>query len=313
MKDGISRRDFLKAAGATIALTAVGAGCASKTQKAGVAGVRFHPPSDVNGKLVVASGTDIKMMVSSAMDKLGGITKFVRSGDKVVLKPNAAWARQPGQGATTNPEVVAAVASLCKKAGASEVLVVEHTIDRPAAMVLAMSGITDAAEKAGAKVVSAVDESAYREFTVPKGTVRSGDLVAKAVLDADVFINLPVAKDHVETKLSLGMKNLMGIIWNRAAWHASLDLHQCIADFATAVRPTLTILDATTMLLTGGPKGPGQTRKENKIIFGVDPVAVDAFGATLFGLDPKEVRHIDLAHKAGVGEIDLGKLQIIKV
>jgi len=313
MKEKMTRREFLTAAGATAALAAVGAGCAGKARKASAAAVKFGSPKGIENKLVVASGTNIEAGISSALDKLGGIGKFIRRGDKVVLKPNGAWAREPGQGATTNPDVLRVVALMCKKAGASEVIIVEHTIDRPAAMVLAMSGISEAARKAGAKLISAGDESMYGEIAIPKGVVLQKDQVARAVLDADVFINLPVAKDHSQTRLSLGMKNLMGIVWDRTAWHASPDINQCIADFSSVLRPTLTILDATTMLLSGGPKGPGRTKKENKIVVGADPVAVDAYGATLFGLDPVRVEHIALAHKMGVGEIDLDNLEILKV
>ena len=311
----ITRRDFLKTTGAVVALAVLG-GCAGETGKAKRASAglpRFAPPKDIRNKLVVASGPDVESKIEEALARLGGLEKFIHRGDKVVLKPNAAWARTPGQGATTDPKIVETMASLCKKAGASEVAILEHTIDRPAAMVLALCGMTEAAKKAGAKLISAGDKSMYGEIPISNGVILAKDQVARDVLDADVFINMPVAKVHAETILSLGMKNLMGIIWNRMAWHSSANVNQCIADFAGTVRPTLTILDATTMLLTNGPKGPGKTRRENKLVIGVDPVAVDAFGATLFGMDPKKIEHIALAHKIGAGHISLDALQVIRI
>lgn len=309
MEPKLTRREFLSATSAAAVLTALG----GSLGKAAQAAVRLGAHAQASRKLVVASATDIRAAIGRAFKELGGIEKFVRKGDKVVLKPNAAWARRPGQGATTNPEVVEAVAELCKKAGAGRVTVLEHLIDRPAAVVLSMTGISAAAEKAGARVVSAGDELMYREVKLPKGKVLRKEMVASGILDADVFINMPVAKVHSQTDLSLGMKNLMGIIWDRQAWHTSVDLDQCIADFAAAVRPSVTILDATTMLLTNGPKGPGKTRKENKLVVGTDPVSVDAFGATLFGIVPADIQHIALAHKSGVGEIRLDAVKVVKV
>ncbi|MGB9619420.1 MAG: DUF362 domain-containing protein, partial [Armatimonadota bacterium] len=118
-------------------------------------------------------------------------------------------------------------------------------------------------------------------------------------------INAPVAKTHSATKLTLGMKNLMGCNWDRQAWHESASLDQCITDYATAVRPDLTVLDATRILLTNGPKGPGRTKDVDQVIVGTDPVSVDACAALLFGLNPAEISHIKLAEEMGVGKIDV--------
>ncbi len=312
MDSRFSRRDFLKIGSATCILTALG-GCSKKQDISLTGKTKFKPPKGLEDKLVLVSGVNAESKIADAIAKLGGIEQFVKKGDVVVLKPNAAWARRPGEGATTNPSIVGAVVDICKKAGASQVLVVEHVIDRPAAMVFAITGIASAIDKKGVKVVVPNDESAYEEIEIKKGQILSSELVAKTVLNADVLINMPVAKDHCETRLSLGMKNLMGIIWDRQAWHQSKSVHQCIADFASAIRPTLTILDATTMLLSNGPKGPGEIRRENKIVLGTDPVLVDAFGSQLFGLEPSEIEHINIASSMGIGFLNTSDRQVIKV
>ena len=142
-------------------------------------------------------------------------------------------------------------------------------------------------------------------LTVPDAQILSDELVIKDVLDADVLINVPIGKCHSDTQVSLGMKNLMGVIWSRQPWHSSQSVHQCIAEFCRAMRPTLTILDANRILLTNGPQGPGETKDVGQVIAGTDPVAVDAYGATHFGLKPQDIDHIRLAHEYGLGEMDL--------
>jgi uncharacterized protein (DUF362 family) len=201
---------------------------------------------------------------------------------------------------------------MCKEAGAGRILVIDHIIDKPAEMVLGLSGIMAACKSAGAEVMAAQNESNFRAIEIPKGKAIKSDTCIKEIQNADVFINVPIAKVHAMTRLTLGLKNLMGCIWDRQGWHQN-SLHQCIADYVTAVRPDLTILDANRIMVSGGPKGPGRTKDVGKVIAGVDPVAVDAYGATLFGLKPQAVKHIKLAYEHGVGEIDLAKVKIKQV
>lgn len=262
--------------------------------------------------LAVASGKDPGKLTRAAVDALGGMGKLVKKGDFVVIKPNIAWNQPAEVGATTNPFVVAEIVKMCKESGAGRILVIDHVIDKPSEMVLGLSGIMAAGTAAGAEVTAAQNESDYRTIEIPKGKAMKSDTCIKDVLKADVLINVPIAKTHGMTKLTLGMKNLMGCNWDRQAWHKNA-LDQCIADYATALRPDLTILDANRILLTGGPKGPGKTKDVGKVIAGVDPVAVDAYGATLFGMKPEEIGHIKLAHEMGVGEIDLAKVKIKQV
>lgn len=284
------------------------AGCGKGNPAAAVKAPVRTPKVD-KGVLAVASGNGPAKNARAAVDALGGMGKFVRSGDFVVIKPNIAWNRLPAAAATTNPELVAELVRMCKEAGAGRVLVVDHIIDRPAEGVLNFTGILAAAKGAGAEVRAAQNESDYETVAVPKGRLLTSDTCIKHILKADVYINAPIAKTHGATGLTLGMKNQMGCNWDRQSWHQS-GLDQCIADYATAVRPDLTVLDANRILLTNGPKGPGETRDAGKVIAGVDPVAVDAYGATLFGMKPHEIGHIKLAHEQGVGEIDLEKLTV---
>ncbi|MDO8683168.1 MAG: DUF362 domain-containing protein [Armatimonadota bacterium] len=304
-----TRREFIVTAGKAGALVAL-AGCSvgkeTSTRK-------IKPGKTAAAQLAVASGKDPAAMVAAAVAALGGMETFVKQGNRVVIKPNAAWARTPENAATTNPKVVAAIVELCKKAGASEILVVEHAIDKPAEMVFNITGIRPACEAAGAKVISAGNQSMYRRVAIENCKILTEEQVIKHVLDADVFINVPVGKCHSDTKVSLGMKNLMGVIWSRQPWHSSDSVHQCIAEFCTAVRPDLIILDANRILLTNGPKGPGETKEVGQVIAGTDPVAVDAYGATLFKLKPADVDHIRIANELGLGEIDLNKVKIVKV
>ncbi|MCE5197634.1 MAG: DUF362 domain-containing protein [Armatimonadota bacterium] len=306
----LSRREFIGAAAGLGA--ALVTGC-SKNEAGALESVKPHTSRLDVKNLAVASGKDPAKNTRAAVDALGGMKKLVREGDVVVIKPNIAWNRPPDAAATTNPHVVSELVKMCKEAGASKVMVLEHVIDKPAEALLSFTGIGPAAEAAGAEVRAAQNESDYRTISIPKGKLIKNDTCIKDILKADVFINVPIAKSHSSTKLTLGMKNLMGCIWDRQAWHQSESLDQCIVDYITAIRPDLTVLDANKILLTNGPKGPGNTKNVNQVIAGADPVAVDAYGATLFGLKPGDVGFIKLASELGVGEMDLSKISIKRV
>lgn len=307
----ITRREFLTGALQTgLGVTLFGlAGCRrpAETVQAGPRlAVRGQDQSPI---MAVASNPSPKQAVRSAIDALGGMKRFVRAGDSVILKPNISWARTPEQAATTNPEVVAEVVGICLEAGAAQVKVIDHTID-PANICLNLSTIERAAEAAGAKVASASNQAQYQAMEIPQGKILKSEQVVRQALEADVLINLPIAKVHNATGVTLGMKNLMGLIWNRQAWHASLDLHHCIAEFASALQPDLTILDATNILLTNGPNGPGETKALHQVAAGIDPVAIDSYGAKLLGKSPVGISHIAQAHELGLGEINLDRIEI---
>ncbi len=256
--------------------------------------------------------------VERAIQVLGGIERFVKKGDRVVLKPNMGFPNPPNMGTTTSPEVVGRVAALCRQAGAKEVLIVDNPVRRPE-VCLIRSGIKEACKTIPkTHVVALRDRWSYREVLVKKGKVLPKVEVMESVLKADVLINMPIAKSHGATGVSLGMKNLMGVIWDRNYFHKKVDLDQAIADLSTVVRCDLTILDASRVLTDGGPGGPGSVAELQTIVAGTDPVAVDGYGVGLaewYGqrFSPSQVKHILYASQLGVGEIDTGKLQIKKV
>ena len=299
---GMKWRELLRRLGLGVA--AVGLGQVALGQKAG----RQQQPV-----VVVAEKDKPAELVRKAIKALGGMGRFVKKGNRVLIKPNIAFARPPEGAAKTNPEVVAELVQLCFEAGAKEVIVLDYTLD-PARITYEMSGIAKAAELKGARVVY-VSPRDFMPVEVPKGKILSAyDVrVLKQVLDADVFINVPIAKTHGSARLTLGMKNLMGIIQDRGAWHRSGDLHQCIADFVTAVKPHLTVIDAIRILASGGPKGPGRVEQKDTIIASTDIVAADAYATTLFGLTPNDVPHIIKAAELGVGVADLKRVKIVKV
>ncbi len=259
--------------------------------------------------LAIASGGSVERRVRAAVDALGGMGRFVEQGGTVVIKPNVAWQRSPEQAGTTNPHVVAELIRLCKRHGAARVIVAEHMIDVPPRLNWDITGIGAVVAAAGAQAIAAQDQRGYVKMRVPHGKVLTSDDVIREIVEADVFINVPVAKVHGGSVITASMKNLMGAIWDRQYWHQA-GLHECIADLSTALRPDLIILDANRVLLTNGPKGPGETKDVGEVVAGFDPVAIDAYAATLLRLQPEQVPHLELAHKAGVGEMDLGKVRM---
>jgi uncharacterized protein (DUF362 family) len=267
--------------------------------------------------LAVASGA-AKAAVGLALDALGGMGRFVKPGQVVVIKPNASFEAPPAWGATTHPDVLAAVIGLALAAGARRVIVADHTMG-DAERCFQRTGTTAAvAAFPKAKLVSLDDETAYAAIDVPAGRALHATKVPVLVQKADVLINLPKAKSHAATGVSLGMKNLMGLVWDRHVFHASMDIHQGIADLATVLRPALTVLDATVVLKTGGPNGPGETESPGKIVAGIDPVAVDAYGAGLCTWNqriytPEQVDFIRHAAEMGLGTCKLDALRIARV
>ncbi|MDD5225272.1 MAG: DUF362 domain-containing protein [bacterium] len=256
--------------------------------------------------------------VEKAVSLFGGMERFVKKGGRVVLKPNMSFPAPPAAGATTSPEVVAAVASLCLKAGAGEILVLDNPILQPR-VCLENSQIKSACAKIGkTRVLAVTDRKFFTEIPVPMGKALKKVEVMQDVLNADAVINLPVAKSHGSTEVSFGLKNLMGLIWDRRYFHNDIDLDQAIADLGTVIHPCLTILDATRVMTEGGPFGPGHLEYPQKIIAGINPVAVDAYGVTLSRwydgkiFSPRQVKHILHAAELGLGEIDPAKLDIIR-
>ena len=264
------------------------------------------------GRVFVGNNENPAAALKAAVAAAGGLG-FIPSGSHVVLKPNVAWSRTPQQAANTDPRILTAMIEMCREAGAKKITVFEHTIDRPAAQVLAISGIGAAARDAGADLVYGASERDFAPIEIKKGKLMTRDTLARTILDADVLINMPKAKQHSQTGLTLGLKNMMGMNFDRQAWHSGPDLHQYIADYATAVPVAMTVMDASRILLTNGPKGPGKTRDPHEVIVSFDPVAVDAYACGLFGLAPSAVGYVVKAGELGLGESDPDKITVERV
>lgn len=253
-----------------------------------------------------------------ALEPLGGLARFVQPGQVVVVKPNASFVAPPEWGATTHPAVLTALLELCVEAQARRIYVVDHTM-APADRCFAATGIADAvAAFPEAKLVSLDIERMFEEVEVPRGRSLKRTAIAGIVRRADVFINLPTAKSHTATGVSFGLKNLMGLVWDRAPFHNEMDTHAGVADLATVLRPHLTLLDAMVLLRTGGPAGPGETDEFRGVVAGTDPVAVDAYAVTLAPwnrqtLRPEQVGFLEQAAQLGVGTLDLDSLRILEL
>jgi uncharacterized protein (DUF362 family) len=299
---GITRRDFLKTASAGLAI-----------------GLAARPDwlwAKEDYDLAVISG-DPAAATRKALEALGGISRFVKKGQRVVLKPNMSFANPPDRASTTHPAVVVTVARACLEAGAQRVMVLDYPL-RKGELCLERSGMLDAFQSLkGVHVLALEERKFYREIKVPQGKIFDRVEIMREVLESDVLINIPQAKSHSATGISLGLKGLMGVIWDRYSFHSKYDIDQAIADLATVIKPQLTILDATRALVSGGPGGPGEVVKPNLIIAGTDPVAVDSYAVTVapwYGQNFKgrQVKHLLAAHQRGLGKIDPEQFKILK-
>ncbi len=262
--------------------------------------------------LVAARGGDPLALFDRAIKELGGMRAFVKKGQKVLVKPNIGWDAPPERAANTNPALVARIVEQALAAGAAEVYVFDNTCDS-GPRAYRTSGIEAAARAAGAKVAPATTESYFQEVKVP-GKVLTAAKVHELLLEADAFINVPVLKHHSSSGLTIGMKNLMGVVWDRGYWHAH-DLMQCIADMAGFRRPDLTVVDAYRVMKRHGPRsGTVADVVEMKAqILSTDPVAADTAAARLFGADLSEVSYLQLATQAGRGRMDLEALAVRRI
>jgi uncharacterized protein (DUF362 family) len=254
------------------------------------------------GRLVVAGGPDPAANVRRALSAFGGIERFVSRGEKVVLKPNCAWDRTPEQAANTDPQLVAELARLCLAAGAARVVVADSTCHDPY-RCFERSGIAPAARAAGARVEHQSAGGVVRLDL--GGTVLGPWDVLAAIAEADRVINVPIVKHHGLARVTVGMKNWMGAVTGpRSAMHQRLP--QATAELAAALRPTLTVVDATRILVSGGPTGGAlsSVRALDQVAVSTDPVAADAWGASLLSQQPDALSHLGIAERLGLGTTD---------
>ncbi len=299
----MDRREFLKKTGGGLA--------------AATLGLPSLPAQDWKPKgekpagafdLVVVKGKDPAKMITSGLEALGALDKFIAKGYNVLVKPNIAWERTPEQAGNTNPEVVAALVRWALRAGAKSVTVTDTPVN-PAEKTFPMSGIQAAAEAAGAKVVT------MKYAKVPMNGKAVKEWEAYADYPAfDKVVNVPIAKHHRLADLTMCLKNYLGLVGGKRG-----DLHKPFEDtlsdltsFFTGLRPTLHVLDAMRILLRNGPRGGNleDVKEMNTIAFGFAPATVDAFGTTLFDKAPDAISHVKAGAARGLGSVDLKSLKV---
>lgn len=261
--------------------------------------------------LAVSRGSSPSRTTLAAVNALGGMRRFISRGDIVVVKPNIGWDRTPEYAANTNPEVVATLVRLCFEAGAKKVRVFDFPVNDPR-RCYKQSGIADAARAVGAEV-SFIDERKFRDVRINGMALKSWPLY-KDILETDKIINVPIAKTHGLATLTLGMKNWMGVMggW-RGRLHHRID--ENLVDVSRTIKPALVVLDAVRILTGGGPQGGDldDVKKLDTVIVGTDQVAVDAYGATLFGMKGADLGYVRLGHEVGLGNMNLTKLKVRRI
>ncbi|HSV88967.1 MAG TPA: DUF362 domain-containing protein [Bacteroidales bacterium] len=307
----MKRRDFLIKGVLYSLLTGVYASTIGRISKSFAQ--RPAPRPAANYDLVAVRGGEPVPMYRRAIQELGGMQRFVKSGQRVVVKPNIAWDVTPERGANTNPELVGAIVRDCIAAGASRVFVFDHTVDQWQ-RAYSTSGIEQAAREAGALVVPGNFERDYHEVQIPGARRLRTAKVHQQIIEADVIINVPILKHHGSTTVTIAMKNLMGIVWDRRFWHIN-DLHQCIADFCLYRKPDLNIVDAYLVMTRNGPRGvsTADLTVMKSLVISPDIVAADAASTLIFGEQPRDIGHIRIGAEMGIGQINLEALNIKRV
>lgn len=308
----MKRRDFLKTsavAGAALSLNFDGLQAALSSNTVAV---------EKAPDLVAVMGGEPAAMLDKALEALGGIGKFVKKGQKVVIKPNIGWDRAPEMAGNTNPELVAALVKKCLGAGAQKVTVFDHTCDNWQ-KCYETSGISDAVKKAGGIMMPGNDEKYYKEVAVPGGVTLKNAKIHESLIEADVWINVPVLKNHGGAKLTCAMKNYMGIVWDRRYFHSN-DLQQCIADICTwNKKPVLNIVDAYRIMHKNGPQGKSlsDVAQLKTLIASTNIVATDTAALRFFNqvekLDISAVGHIGKGEALKLGTSNLDKLTIKRI
>ena len=307
----MERREFIKRSAPAVALAAATGSTgflfhnrdATRRTEVVTKTASFEVPPDPSLPVITqATNTDPTAALNAALDAIGGIGRFVKAGERVVVKPNIGWDRTPAQGANTHPELVGEMVRLCLRAGAAEVKVVDNSCNDPRRSFL-RSGIREAGEAAGATVLLPAEEDMVEAEL--GGRVLTTWPVLRHFLETDRFINMPVIKQHNLTRCTIGMKNLYGILGGRRnRLHQAIE--ESIVDLASFVRPTLTVVDGTRVMIRGGPQGGSldYLTIRNTVICSTDQVAADARSVEYLDLSPDQVGHIVLAQEAGLGSMD---------
>lgn len=262
--------------------------------------------------LVAIKNSTPDKMFDAGIQALGGMKSFVKKGQTVVVKPNIAWDVEPERAANTHPLLVQRIVEHCLEAGAHKVYVFDHTCNQWR-NTYKKSGIKAAVKHAGGIMAPGNSEKYFHPVQV--AGKRLNDVQEhELILESDVFINVPVLKSHGSASITVSMKNLMGVVWDRSHWHSN-DLHQCIADFACYRKPDLTVVDAYNVMMQNGPRGVSTNDVVNmkSQLISSDMVTADSAAAKLFGINPDDVEYILYAAKQGAGRKDLGNLAIKRI
>ena len=317
-KNDLTRRQFMtRAVKAGVSITAAGAAGfwfhdskgpgRSKEIEADIRLPDFSVP-DLGPKMSIIRGRSRVDTLRLALKSIGGIESFIKKGDRVLLKVNAAFASPQMLGATTHPQIVSVITRLCFDAGASSVIVSDNPINDPSSC-FALSGIAGAARSAGAQLFLPRDE-AFKPLSVPGGKlIRNWPVLYDPLKSINKVIGTAPVKDHHRSGASMIMKNWYGLLGGRRnIFHQ--DIQTIITELAMMIRPTLVILDGTTTMMTNGPTGGSlaDLKETNTMIAGTDQVAVDAFGATLLGRSLNDLPFIGMAEAAGLGTADYQSL-----
>ncbi len=292
----MNRRDFLKFSGALLVADHFLAGSARGKDLSVVA---------------VAEGPDYAALARNAINAVGGMRRFVKSGDTVVVKPNMGWDRRPEQAATTNPTVIKSIAEECLRAGAKRVKIFDNS-NNDARRSYQNCGIPEALKGLANVEVKYMEEERFKLVNLKGVFLKEWELYGEA-LSADVFINVPIAKHHASTGLTLALKNIMGIMGgNRGYIHRQIE--DALADVNSVVKSHLVVIDATRILTAHGPTGGSlkDVKVLNKVVASTDIVAADAYATGLFGLKPQDIAITVAAAKRGLGEINPDRVKLIK-
>jgi uncharacterized protein (DUF362 family) len=299
-----------------MATAALLAGCGRQLPAMPTPGESEEPtvaPTGNQPYLAVARGAEPAAITRAAVAALGGIERFVKPGADVIVKPNICVDYHPPEyAATTNPIVVGTLVAMCLEAGARRVRVMDTPFGGTPESAYAVSGIKDAVEAAGG-TMEVMSRVKFARFDIPEGKDITAWDIYRDVIEADVLINVPIAKHHSLARLTLGCKNLMGVILNPNRFHQNLG--QRIADLLSVVRPALTVVDAVRILVAHGPTGGSlnDVREMNTVIASHDTVAADAYAATLFGLTGADIAYIKAAANMGLGTHDLSSVRVEEI
>ena len=310
----MKRRQFLKSAAAASAVSLLPEKLFAEAAK-----------TSATPDLVAIYGGEAVEMFERGISEMGGMKRFVKKGQTVVVKPNIGWDKPPEWGSNTNPDLVGRVVKHCYEAGAKEVLCFDHTCGNDWDNRYKISGIQSAVEQNGGKMVAGNNEGMYVGQKIPKGKSLKEAQVHKLAVNPDVFINMPVLKHHSGAKITCALKNYMGCIWDRRWWHR-YNMPQCIADYSTFQKTTLTIVDAYRVMLEYGPigKSPKYAPVAKYQIISTDIVAADAAAVQIFAAVAKlnnmgipftldDIKYIAAAQELGVGTADLSKLSVKRI